>query len=347
MYLTKLSTRCCVLPSEYQVMRFQPPAVTRSSSQSKSWLRVGTPLLYNVVIIRSKAQAQALGSACGLCPGLPFIDPVRIILHYNPSAGSWIRKEAVKLLEVLQECIPKWKNLPNPWLLRDVTEINPVHALQQDIRLQALFDLASIVEPPAVPFVYPASLAADPELEDRIWCQVLYLLSATAMQSRAPTLSIGWPSAPRNTAPLRELHIKIDIAMHRFTERLDQQTARPSPHPDGYQVLASILSRTPSLVELVCANFNVTWKVPVGKPIVPGSTIFSQFLRLRCLTWGSKLFKPANSISSSTFNTLVELSIEAFDSSFLTVLTHIECVSLFIWQRLIPLIFFRQAAFIA
>ncbi|KAJ7465142.1 hypothetical protein FB451DRAFT_1041818 [Mycena latifolia] len=137
-------------------------SVVESSSAfllvSKSWLRVGTPLLYSVVIIRSKAQAQALAIAlrsnpdlgrfikklrveggyaismhkilqaskhitdlfitlnidpydnvCGLCRGLPLIDPVRGILHYIPT--SYIHKDTGKLVELLQECIPKWKNL--------------------------------------------------------------------------------------------------------------------------------------------------------------------------------------------------------------------------------------------
>ncbi|KAF8172755.1 hypothetical protein K438DRAFT_1851031 [Mycena galopus ATCC 62051] len=125
----------------------------------KAWLRVATPLLYSVVVLRSKAQAQALAAAlkenpdlglfikklrveggyaismhkilqtsknitdlflsmtiatsdnaCGLCRGLPLLNPVRVIVD---AARPWTRgsKEAQKLLEKLAECIPTWKKM--------------------------------------------------------------------------------------------------------------------------------------------------------------------------------------------------------------------------------------------
>ncbi|KAJ7505744.1 hypothetical protein B0H11DRAFT_357387 [Mycena galericulata] len=141
-----------------------PSTVASSESSSayllvsKSWLRVGTPLVYNVVIIRSKAQAQALAvtlrsnpdlgrfikklrveggyaismlkilqtaknltdlylsldieksdNACGMCRGLPLIDPVRVILHCGQMYYS--TKSVAKLVDALAESIPKWKNL--------------------------------------------------------------------------------------------------------------------------------------------------------------------------------------------------------------------------------------------
>ncbi|KAJ6620722.1 hypothetical protein B0H10DRAFT_2020262 [Mycena sp. CBHHK59/15] len=124
---------------------------------SKAWLRVATPLLYYTVILRSKAQAQALASALrqntdlgrfikklrveggyqssmfkiiqtsrnisdlflslnilspddagGLCRGLPLMDPTRVILH---DSDGWTPRPARQLVDVLQKCIPKWKNL--------------------------------------------------------------------------------------------------------------------------------------------------------------------------------------------------------------------------------------------
>ncbi|KAJ7465144.1 hypothetical protein FB451DRAFT_1262770 [Mycena latifolia] len=458
-------------------------SVVESSSAfllvSKSWLRVGTPLLYNVVIIRSKAQAQALAialrsnpdlgrfikklrveggyaismhkilqasknitdlylaldiaksdNACGLCRGLPLIDPVRVILH---SPRYWVSTEEAKLVEVLQECIQKWKNLavfetshlmdgspslssiyhalknakslntliisdsdpylfqeeevpryiltiaanpslqhirPKPRPTHDVTGSYFVQALRQHVRLQALFELMDpptgppIIESPTIPFFYPAALAADPELEDRIWSRVLYyVISDGHLSSRsflrstilAPLLvskkfaRLGIPHLYEN--PI----LDSTLAMHRFTERLDQQrmlgphvrrlTIR---HPDGYQALANILSGTPSLVELVCAYFAVTWKVfndicnmtgstlrtvqvPVEKSTIPmGPGILSQLPRLRCFTWNSEIvFKTAPElISGGTFDALVDLSLEVFDPSFLTVLAHLELPSL-------------------
>ncbi|KAJ7711268.1 hypothetical protein B0H16DRAFT_635735 [Mycena metata] len=124
----------------------------------KAWLRVATPLLYNVVVLRSKAQAQALAAtltanpqlgrfihklrveggyaismhkilqnstnmtdlflsvaipgsdnASGLCRGLPLVDPVRVII--DSGIGSSLSRGAQKLIQALEECIPKWKRM--------------------------------------------------------------------------------------------------------------------------------------------------------------------------------------------------------------------------------------------
>ncbi|KAJ7938332.1 hypothetical protein B0H13DRAFT_1698452 [Mycena leptocephala] len=125
---------------------------------SKAWLRVATPLLYNVVVIRSKAQAQALAAtlnanpdlgrfikklrveggfaismlkilqsspnitdiflalsiapsdnACGLCRGLPLIDPVRVIIDNHTWNG--VNKPTSKLIDTLEKCFVTWKNM--------------------------------------------------------------------------------------------------------------------------------------------------------------------------------------------------------------------------------------------
>ncbi|KAJ7505749.1 hypothetical protein B0H11DRAFT_1975986 [Mycena galericulata] len=83
---------------------------TESSSAlllvSKSWLRVATPLVYNVVIIRSKAQAQALAVA----------------LRSNPDLGRFIKKlrveggYAISMLKILQTA----KNLTDLYLSLDI-----------------------------------------------------------------------------------------------------------------------------------------------------------------------------------------------------------------------------------
>ncbi len=52
----------------------------------KDWLRVSTPLLYNVVILRSKAQIQALAWALKSTPDLgAFIKKLRIESGYDSS----------------------------------------------------------------------------------------------------------------------------------------------------------------------------------------------------------------------------------------------------------------------
>lgn len=56
---------------------------------SKDWLRVATPLLYNVVVLRSKAQIQALAWALKSTPELgTFIKKLRIESGYNTSLSS-------------------------------------------------------------------------------------------------------------------------------------------------------------------------------------------------------------------------------------------------------------------
>ncbi|KAJ7756214.1 hypothetical protein B0H16DRAFT_695140 [Mycena metata] len=84
------------------------PFMTFSESSSafllvcKAWLRVATPLLYNVVVIRSKAQAQTLAGT----------------LKLNPALGGWVKKlraeggYAISMLKILQTC----KNVTDVYL---------------------------------------------------------------------------------------------------------------------------------------------------------------------------------------------------------------------------------------
>ncbi|KAJ6463519.1 hypothetical protein C8R45DRAFT_522218 [Mycena sanguinolenta] len=130
----------------------------------KPWLRVSTPLLYNVVILRTTAQAEALqavlktdkefglfikklrveggfgnamhiilkcasnitdlymtlfiagtDSVKGLCSGLPFVNPQRVII-VDACAGHLLiqpkkNKKITELLETLVSLIPKWDKL--------------------------------------------------------------------------------------------------------------------------------------------------------------------------------------------------------------------------------------------
>ncbi|KAJ7438631.1 hypothetical protein B0H11DRAFT_2104239 [Mycena galericulata] len=59
----------------------------------KSWLRVATPLLYNVVVIRSKAQAGALQSALQSNPDLgQFVKKLRVEGGYGKSMSQILHK---------------------------------------------------------------------------------------------------------------------------------------------------------------------------------------------------------------------------------------------------------------
>ncbi|KAJ7719979.1 hypothetical protein B0H14DRAFT_3009367 [Mycena olivaceomarginata] len=103
---------------------------------SKDWLRVATPLLYSVVIIRSSAQAQALEVALksnkdlgafikklrlcaspsggtdkvsGLCQGLDSINPIRLFIRDMNNPGN--NKQNLQLADKLVERIPLWQRL--------------------------------------------------------------------------------------------------------------------------------------------------------------------------------------------------------------------------------------------
>ncbi|KAJ7119100.1 hypothetical protein C8R44DRAFT_878607 [Mycena epipterygia] len=122
------------------------PFATYSESSSayllvcKAWLRVATPLLYNTVILRSKAQAKALeggygpsmatilecspnisdlflsfqiwatDNVDGLCEGLPLINPTHFILQDDGERMKQ-NKIALKLEDALTNAISKWDRL--------------------------------------------------------------------------------------------------------------------------------------------------------------------------------------------------------------------------------------------
>ncbi|KAJ7301164.1 hypothetical protein DFH08DRAFT_907367 [Mycena albidolilacea] len=182
---------------------------------SKSWLRVATPLLYGVVVIRSKAQAQALAAtltanpalgrfikklrveggyaismlkilqtacgsitdlflsldvassdnACGLCRGLPLVDPVRVIVD-APSYHRFLTKPAKKLAEALEKCIPTWKQLAQFEVLHHAGESSTISTgLRQapNIKTLVVWDYTHycVTRVPA----YMRTIAANPALE--------------------------------------------------------------------------------------------------------------------------------------------------------------------------------------
>ncbi|KAJ7348826.1 hypothetical protein DFH08DRAFT_998012 [Mycena albidolilacea] len=135
----------------------------------KSWLRVATPLLYNVVILRSKAQAKALSedgppmntilqcspnvsdlflslviyssdNTNGLCKGLDLINPTRLILH-ELERKPLDNKMVSQLLNSLSKSIIKWDRLcvfdcpfPEPTVRAEIV----VSPLAKDKRLHTL-----------------------------------------------------------------------------------------------------------------------------------------------------------------------------------------------------------------
>ncbi|KAJ7119111.1 hypothetical protein C8R44DRAFT_982775 [Mycena epipterygia] len=119
------------------------PFATYSESSSayllvcKAWLRVATPLLYNVVILRSKAQAHALGRALSKNADLGrFIKKLRVEGGYGPSMG------------IVLKCSPNisdlflsfeiWAADSTVGLCKGLPLINPMRVIVRDVNYKML-----------------------------------------------------------------------------------------------------------------------------------------------------------------------------------------------------------------
>ncbi|KAJ7142137.1 hypothetical protein C8R43DRAFT_1016426 [Mycena crocata] len=118
-----------------------PFAVISESSSAylvvcKAWLRVGTPLLYNVVILRSTAQAKALGQA----------------LSKNKVLGQFIKKLRVEggygaSMRTILQCSPNisdlflsfqiWATENTAGLCKGLQLVNPTHIILQDAMFES------------------------------------------------------------------------------------------------------------------------------------------------------------------------------------------------------------------
>jgi hypothetical protein len=121
-------------------------------------------------------------------------------------------------------------------------------------------------------------------------------------------------------------------------------------HRNNTATLQSIITHTSALNEIRCiedrSSMPITWKNfsdmgdSVGSSLqifnmslykasgVVSPAVFARFSQMREFSWDSRMvFKTApKSISADTFRLLVELKVDLFDESFLTVLSHMECV---------------------
>ncbi|KAJ7768902.1 hypothetical protein B0H16DRAFT_1882064 [Mycena metata] len=82
------------LDNESEVSPFASPSVSSSAALvvCKAWLRVATPLLYHVVVIRSTAQARALQRTLGSNPDLgKFIRMLRVEGGFGPAMGHVLK----------------------------------------------------------------------------------------------------------------------------------------------------------------------------------------------------------------------------------------------------------------
>ncbi|KAJ7142143.1 hypothetical protein C8R43DRAFT_582647 [Mycena crocata] len=125
-----------------EISEKSPFAVISESSSAylvvckKAWLRVGTPLLYNVVILRSTAQAKALGQA----------------LSKNKVLGQFIKKLRVEggygaSMRTILQCSPNisdlflsfqiWATENTAGLCKGLQLVNPTRIILQDAMFES------------------------------------------------------------------------------------------------------------------------------------------------------------------------------------------------------------------
>ncbi|KAJ7684363.1 hypothetical protein DFH06DRAFT_1462712 [Mycena polygramma] len=187
----------------------------------KSWLRVATPLLYSVVILRSKAQAKALSIALSKDRQLgQFIKKLRVEGGYGPP------------MRIILECSPNisdlWLSLEiyssdnSSGLCKGLSLINPTRLILRDrlYKLMANKMIAQLVD----------ALALSMAKWDRLCIFDCPYVAATSrsnaiirplLQSgRLHTLSIpfadclDWAYQTLKSCPLQSIHIKTPVAYY-------------------------------------------------------------------------------------------------------------------------------------
>jgi hypothetical protein len=98
---------------------------------AKGWLRVATPLLYHVVVLRSKAQAQALEAALRNNPQLgTYIKKLRIEGGYGTALYSII-KSAPNVTDLFVS-LEIWSSDSVSGLCRGLPKMNPTRVILHD-----------------------------------------------------------------------------------------------------------------------------------------------------------------------------------------------------------------------
>ncbi|KAJ7108043.1 hypothetical protein C8R43DRAFT_1080167 [Mycena crocata] len=117
------------------------PFATFSESTSayllvcKDWLRVATPLLYNVVVLRSKAQAKALSQALRVNPDLGlFIRKLRVEGGYGPAMHT-ILKCSPNISDIFLS-FAIWATDNTSGLCEGLRCINPTRVILQEKHVQ-------------------------------------------------------------------------------------------------------------------------------------------------------------------------------------------------------------------
>ncbi|KAF7335267.1 F-box domain-containing protein [Mycena sanguinolenta] len=194
------------------------PFATNSESTSayllvcKSWLRVATPLLYNVVILRSKAQAKALSLALSQNPDLGrFIKKLRVEGGYGPP------------MRIILQCAPNITDLflsfviyssdSTSGLCKGLPLINPTRLILRDLFHRPL-------ENKMISQLTEALIQSLPKWDRLVRstlfnpAQYLLMSSLCSNRKRLHTLTIpeatglSWVYSTLKGCPLRAIHIK-------------------------------------------------------------------------------------------------------------------------------------------
>ncbi|KAJ7465292.1 hypothetical protein FB451DRAFT_1263206 [Mycena latifolia] len=111
---------------------------------SKAWLRVATPLLYHVVVLRSKGQAHALQIALSKNPELGrFIKKLRVEGGYGASMGKII--EAAPNVTDLFLSLNIWSADNVSGLCRGLPLMNPARVVLHDLRYRRTHNKNSLL----------------------------------------------------------------------------------------------------------------------------------------------------------------------------------------------------------
>ncbi|KAF7365463.1 F-box domain-containing protein [Mycena venus] len=325
---------------------------------SKSFLRVATPLLYNVVVLRSKAQAQALAGVLTSNPALgKFIRKLRletvVELHYRivPLRMSYMTWGGMSEIARALSRAPNLATLvvsnqesfltsirlisPNPALKRiriksfdslsEAERRRYIRAVKQlSNRMYELFDFpdewpSSDDAPP--PFVYPPRLAADALAPRR-----LSLLLVSKKFAR-----LGIPHVYASPTLFQDLQLRsfaVRLSQHPLLGRHVRRITISHRDDSDVNLLRTIIAHTPFLVGFFGGSrcSPIPWltfdQLGYSRRLDP--------LVMRYFGWNSPIvFKTgAKWIPRHTFNNLVRLTVATFDPSFLEVLSRMELPSL-------------------
>ncbi|KAJ7765706.1 hypothetical protein B0H16DRAFT_1413187 [Mycena metata] len=260
----------------------------------KSWLRVATPLLYSVVILRSKAQAKALG----------------LVLADNKLLGQFIRKLRVEggscygpPMRTILQASPHISDLfisfnvyssdNTDGMCHGLTLINPTRLILRDERKQLLNKMSSKLT--------DALVATIPKWDRLVVfdCPYIYqsiraekILRSLAKSQRLHTIflpkagAVAWVWLELKTCPLRTIHVKqarefydslpSDAALQPLLKfptaaqepavKVDVPDLAPSLNPS----FVPMQSAAKDVYELICARilyFAMSESVPDGSSL--------------------------------------------------------------------------------